>query len=376
MKPAFAIFAAAFASLLAVSCAGAQKPMQMPAPEIPAADLLLDGVSQLAPVAQLTGTDSINRTDKYGVYGCDLGSMFQDDDRTYFLFGDTFGPRSPSQVGAGGENWRSNTMAWSTTTNPENGITFDGWITDTAGTAVELLSSRKVDHDEITVIPTNGVAANGALYIFFMSVRHWGAPGSWDCNYSGIARSTDSGHTWTKLAQPRWPGGSNFIQTAIWKQGDDLLIWGIPSGRHGGAALMKVPEKEIETAASYRYFAGVQGGRPKWSADMRDAVVIVDAPVGELSVAWNAYLGRWIMTYLNEHSHNLEIREGPEPWGPWGPARMLVAARRYPALYGAFMCPGFTAEGGKVIYFTMSQFGPYNVFLMRANLDKADTASR
>lgn len=375
MRAALAFSAAALAAFLAASCAGTPR-MGASAPEIPAADLVLDGVSHLAPVAQLTGKDSMNRTDRYGVSGCDLGSMFQDNGRTYFLFGDTFGPRSPSQVGAGGENWRSNTMAWSTTTDPENGITFDGWITDAAGTATELLPSRKVDNDEVTVIPTNGVAANGALYIFFMSVRHWGAPGYWDCNYSGIARSTDSGHTWTKLAQPRWPGGSNFIQVAIWKQGDDLLIWGIPSGRHGGAALMKVPEKEIEMAGSYRYFAGIQDGQPRWSGNMRDAAVIVDLPVGELSAAWNAYLGRWIMTYLNEYSHNLEIREGLEPWGPWGPARMLVAARRYPALYGAFMCPGFTAEGDKVIYFTMSQFGPYNVFLMRAELDRMDKASR
>ena len=43
---------------------------------------------------------------------------------------------------------------------------------------------------------------------------------------------------------------------------------------------------------------------------------------------------------------------------PWGSSRMLVSAQRYPALYGAFMCPSFIADGGKVIYFTMSQFGP------------------
>jgi len=371
MKSILALLAMMCVALAAGSCAGTQKPVKGPAPEILSSDLLLDGVSEVTPVAQITGRESINRTDAHGVYGCDLGSMFQDSGRTYFLFGDTFGYRSLSHTGSGGENWRSNTMAWSTTTDPENGITLDGWITDPRGTAKELLSSRKKENDEVTVIPTNGVAANGALFIFYMSVRHWGDPGYWDCNYSGIARSTDSGQTWTKLSQPRWPGGSNFVQVAIWKQTGDLLIWGIPSGRHGGAALMKVHETEIENAGSYRYFAGARDGQPAWSKDMRDAATIIDLPVGELSVAWNPYLGRWIMTYLNEHSHNLEIREGIAPWGPWGPGRMLVSARRYPALYGAFMCPSFMAEGGKVIYFTMSQFGPYNVFLMRATLDRA-----
>jgi photosystem II stability/assembly factor-like uncharacterized protein len=90
--------------------------------------------------------------------------------------------------------------------------------------AKELLSSQNRDNDEVTAIPTNGVAANGALRICFMSVRHWGAPGWWDCNYSRIARSTDIGQTWTKLWQPQWPGDSNFIQVAIWRQDTDLFI--------------------------------------------------------------------------------------------------------------------------------------------------------
>ena len=377
MKPAVAVLALCAAALAVASCASSQKAMggPAPAPELPPFHIVLEGVSDLTPVEQITGKDSPNRTDRYGVYGCDLGSMFQARDRTYFLFGDTFGPRPESQVGAGGENWRSNTMAWSKTTDPSGGIRLDGWITDAAGTARELLSSRKVDRDEVTVIPTNGVFANKAMYIFFMSVRHWGAPGYWDCSYSGIARSTDFGETWTKLTRPEWPGNSNFIQMAVCKQEGDLLIWSIPAGRHGGVELMKVPETQIETPGSYRYFAGAQGGQARWSPDMRDAEVIVDPPVGELSVAWSTWLGRWIMTYLNEESHNLEIREGLEPWGPWGPARMLVSARRYPALYGAFLCPAFIADGGRVVYFTMSQWRPYNVFLMRATLDKAATAA-
>ena len=365
------LLAALFGATVIMSACSTTRPTaQVPAPELAGQDLTLEGVSQLTPIVQLTGRDSINRTDRLGVYGCDLGSVFQDGNRTWFLFGDTFGRRPASKIGAGGENWRSNTMAWTTAQDPAGGITLDGWITDSQGTAKELVSSKKVDGDEITVIPTNGVAANGALYIFYMSVRHWGAPGWWESNYSGVARSTDNGQTWTKLDRPRWPGSSNFVQAGIWKQDGELLIWAIPSGRPGGVALMKVPEAQIERAESYRYYVGMRDGKPVWSLTMQDAAVIVDAPVGELSAAWNPYLDRWILTYLNEHSHNLEIREAVAPWGPWGPARTLVSAMRYPALYGAFLCPSWTAEGGRVIYFTMSQFGPYNVFLMRANLDR------
>ena len=376
MRASFLVAGCAALCLAACSTApSASRPPRhvapQPAPTLAPPDLVLEGVSAVAPVAQITGRDSINRTDRVGVYGCDLGSVFQDGARTYFLFGDTFGRRPEGHVGAGGENWRSNTMAWTTASDPSHGITLDGWITDASGTAKEILSSKKVEGDEVTVIPTNGVAANGALYIFFMSVRHWGAPGYWDCTYSGIARSMDGGRTWAKLPFPRWPGDGGFVQVSIWKQGEDLLIWGIPSGRHGGVSLMRVPQAGIEDAESYRYYSGQRDGGPSWSPDSRDAARIIDPPVGELSAAWDAYLGRWILTYLNEDSHNLEIREGAAPWGPWGPARMLVSARRYPGLYGAFLCPGWLADGGRVIYFTMSQWAPYNVFLMRAALDRA-----
>ena len=335
------------------------------------AQFVLEGVSGLTRIAQLTGKDSINKTARYGVYGADLGSMFRSGNRTYFVFGDTFGKRSPYWTGAGGEDWRSNTIAYSRNTDPADGITFDGWITDQQGVAKELIHSKKVDDDEITVIPTYGVAVGNAMYLFYMSVKHWGAPGRWTCNYSGVARSTDGGQTWTKLASPRWPGDSNFVQVSIFQQDRELLMWSIPAGRFGGVRLMKVRGADIERANQYRYFAGIRDGRPQWSHDFTDAALVVKPPVGELSVMWNDYLHRWIMTYLNEETHNLEIREGLAPWGPWGQAKTLVSAQRYPGLYGAFMLPQYTENHGRTVYFTMSQWGPYNVFWMRADLVRA-----
>lgn len=116
------------------------------------ADRMLDGsnkafrlksVTGLQQVAQLTGKESMNGTDRYAVSGTDLGSMFQAGDRTYFVFGDTFGDRSDGSTGAGGSFWRSNTLAYSTDIDPSDGITFDGMITDEIGLAKELLPSKK-----------------------------------------------------------------------------------------------------------------------------------------------------------------------------------------------------------------------------------------
>src|SRR5690606_14204491 len=158
-----------------------------------------EGVSGYTDVAQLTGKDSINKTDQYDVYGTDLGSMFNFNDKTYFVFGDTFGTRPENQIGAGGANWRSNAMAYTTDTDPSDGITFDGFVTYPEGKyAKELLSSPHINFTEMTKIPTGGIAVGDAMYLYFMSVNHWASngTGTWKTNYSGVAKSVDEGVTW------------------------------------------------------------------------------------------------------------------------------------------------------------------------------------
>lgn len=188
-----------------------------PVLEMKGQPFVLGGVSGLQQVAQLTGEESTNKTDKYVVYGTDLGSMINVKNKTYFVFGDTFGEKNPSLTGAGGSFWRSNVMAYTTDKNPADGIAFDGMITDDFGLAKELLPSKKADFDEMTKIPTHGVYANGALYLYFMSVNHWGAPGEWDANYAGVGKSTDEGQNWTLLDGLTWLGDSNFIQVSPYK---------------------------------------------------------------------------------------------------------------------------------------------------------------
>jgi len=100
---------------------------------------------------------------------------------------------------------------------------------------------------------------------------------------------------------------------------------------------------------------------------------IVDPPVGELSVIWNPYLQRWLMMYLNENTACIEARFAEHPFGPWSAPLSVVCGDMYPALYGAFMHPRFTENNGQTVYFLMSQYGPYNVFLMKAMFKKNET---
>lgn len=364
------------ASLLA-GCTGAGGAVKIDTD--PHKPFVLSGVRGLKQIAKLTGPDAINDTASVGVAGTDLGSMTTVGDTTYFFFGDTFGERDADSYGGQGGLWRSNASAHTTDDDPSDGITFDGWApVDDIGLASAMVEGKhEADGTgEVTKIPTCGFAVGDALYVFYMSVRHWGEAGMWDANYSGLATSTDKGRTWTDLESPRWPGDSNFIQVATAHVDDGgteyVYFWAIPAGRFGAVQLMRVPATtaDVERADAYTYFAGTAADNsPRWSADMSDAVTVVDGTIGELSVMWSTYLDRWLMTYSD--AGNAYIREGITPWGPWGDPIEVAAASEYPGLYAPFMNPRYVADGGRTVYFAMSLWGPYNVFWFSMQLDKA-----
>jgi len=361
-----ALTATATAGCASSQASTQQLPVGKPRP------FVLGGVRNVHQVARVTGPASPNKTSRYDIGGQDLGSMFEADGKTWFVFGDTFGTRPAGMTGGGGSNWRSNTLAYTTDDTPGDGIKLDGYIVDDTGWARQLISAKQVDNVEMTVIPTYGFAANGAMYLTYMSVKHWGSPGEWVTNYSGFAKSTDHGRTWTKLQTPRWPGDSNFIQMSVTKVGGDLYFWAVGAGRFGGVRLMKVREQDVEHRGAYRYFSGLTaGGVPRWSPSMKSARTIVDGTVGELSVVWNEYLHRWLMTYTDGGAGAAAIREAPAPWGPWSDSKTLLSQSKVPGLYAPFMSSRYTANHGRTIYFTLSKWGPYNVFWYQADLVKA-----
>src|SRR5207248_6602149 len=97
-------------------------------------------------------------------------------------------------------------------------------------------------------IPTYGVSTGKRMFLHYMSVQHWGQPGHWTLNASGLAFSDDDGQTWTKDEHLTWPGDSNFGQVAIVEDRGYLYFFGIPGGRYGGVQLARVRPEEILTS--------------------------------------------------------------------------------------------------------------------------------
>lgn len=328
----------------------------------------LAGVADVEFVQWVTGPDSPNHTDaNYGVLGTDLGSMFDLNGTVYIAFGDTFGCCRPANGGGGGGQWRYNVLGYSTDHDLEDGMTLDGMFTNDKGMARAVLSKH---FEDFTLIPTAGIAVGDRLFLHYMAVHQWGEPGHWTLNRSGWGYSDDGGETWTQPPESTWQGDTNFGMTALLKHDGYLYVFGTHGGRYSGVQLARVPAEPdtVLDMSAYSYWTGSD-----WSSDIDNAVEVVPAPVGELSVAWNEFLGRWIMIYLDEPRRGIVIREAPELTGTWSEPQMLVDSADFPSLYGSYFHPW--ASDGEVVYFTMSQWGPYNVMLMRARLVKAEPAA-
>ncbi|NKY27381.1 DUF4185 domain-containing protein [Nocardia gamkensis] len=316
-------------------------------------------------VAKLTGANSVNRTDKrWQVDGTDLGIMWESaPGEIATAFGDTVG-RGFHPPGGMGLDWRSNVLAFSTDRDLADGVTFDRMVTDDRCHAAEVLSSRKLDNVEVTTIPTSGFALGGRQYLSYMSIRTWNSlPGTFFTNYGGIAYSDDHGETWTKDPHARWDnifGLANFQVSAMVPHGGYVYIFGTPNTRLGAVGLARVPEDQLLNTTAYQYW---QDGVWTPVGGFASATPIVDGTVGELSVRYDAARDVWQMSYLDTTKAAIVVREADTPQGVWSESTPTVSALTYPELYGGFIHPW---SSGSDLYFTISTWSDYNVYLMHS----------
>jgi hypothetical protein len=303
----------------------------------------------------------------WAVLGTDLGLMWDDGNgKILAAYGDTFA--SPS-AGAGPPpfplNWRSNSLSRSTDRDPTDGLTLDSMAVDSAGSAREILRSQTIP-EELTVLPNGGVSVGQRQYLHIMSVRKFVGV-DWLTNFSTLAYSDDDGETWRQDGAPRWENNPEqtalFQEAALVRHAGFVYLFGEPNGRLGDIYLARVDENQLLDASAYEYWNGED-----WSARApNQAVPIVAGPAGEMSVVYNSYYQKWIMSYLDVGRDALVTRTADTLIGPWSGASLLVSGRDFPSLYGPFIHPWF--NDGPELYFVMSTWSDYNVFWMHAELE-------
>ncbi|MFT4200094.1 DUF4185 domain-containing protein [Gordonia sp. (in: high G+C Gram-positive bacteria)] len=281
--------------------------------------------------------------------GRNLGSGFA---------GDT-GTTAPS-----GFDWRVNTLAYSSTRNLRQ-MSYNSFLVDRANHAREVIKARRVNGSEITTMPTSGIAVGGRQYMTYSSVRRYGpAPGSWTSNYSGIAFSDDNGATWTKSRNAFWTNGGparNFQMLSLARRGNMVYMFGTEQGRVGGVYVARVPADQLLNRAKYQYWMGTN-----WQNGLvGEPRPVVSGGIGEVSVQFSPSLNRWLMLSTDVFNNGIVLRQAANPAGPWTRAQIVASGQNYPAIYGASIHPW---SKGNDLYFTMSQWSSYNVYLMHATV--------
>ena len=343
-------------------------------------------LSNLKQIARLTGTpvkgevlpSPNNTAEDYDVGGTDLGIIWEMDSAHYgIFFGDTNGKDFvPSAKGGGnGNNWRSNVLAFSNDVNLDDGLTITGMFLDSPGKAGEVCAGAKANPKVYqTSIPTAAIRAAGVDYVHYMNIYEWaGQNGRWLTNFSSLYASQDNGATWQRKEQVTFKPDSKFSQVSYAKRDGFIYMVGTLAGRGSPAYLARIKEGNMLQMDTYEYW---NGNAKKWVTNNEQAATaIIPGPVGETSLLYHETSKRWIIAYSYDAAyepvekkkmHALVYRDAEELNGTWSDMKILVTENEYPGLYSPYFHP--LKNKGNKLYFTMSLWKPYNVYLMTADI--------
>lgn len=335
-------------------------------------DIVLSDKGMLARVtgASLEGETLPNPNlthENYSLGGTDLGIIWEISEGRYgVFFGDSYGPDFvpvPGGGPGGARDWRSNVLAFTENTDLDNGLVFTGMLTDPANPKRACEVVPRPGDRAFTPIPTAAICLDGVQYMHYM---YWQV-GTDDApeNYSSISRSEDGGRSWMDCKDRIvFDRTSGFGMIGYARRDGYCYMVGTHIGRSTSARLARFRHADILNREKYEYWNGYQR---RWiKNDERAATVILDGTVGELSVTYLEKYGRWVVLYFDAEKYAVCYRSAARLNGHWSEERVLVSGRDYPQLYGSYIHPAST--GSDTLYYTLSEWQPYNVFLMKAGV--------
>jgi len=208
--------------------------------------------------------------------------------------------------------------------------------------------------------PLGGIYVNGQCYLYYSLIEVFGN-GAFDFRGvgSGLARSKAAlGHYERLQPQGNWRfpvEPTQIIEADGW-----LYLYGIKEfNGNQGVALARVRPEQIEDPGAYEFYTGAG---PEFSPNKESAAVLVTNVFGQVAVAWNPYLKKYVLASSSDSNHPREIRfhVADAPAGPWSPpvARIEVPARRQgkqvEMVYCAYLHPELFRQDGRVMTLSFS----------------------
>ena len=365
-------------------------------------------------------------TSRFGLIGTDLGYSFEHNGKLFFLFGDssaspTFNgkpnlfkdpPRTPDDNDA---------IAFSTDTSLNPCVKLD-FVTDSIGAYKNPVVLNAQGKPAITLrafeVPIAGISDGGRMYVIF-GTDHT-TPFA---TRTVVGESDDNASTFHYLYDLSKGPDAKFINVAI-AQGQDgyLYFWGTQGGslyRKSPPFLARKPVGSMNSLNGIEYLHAVNSdGTPVFMPGETDATplfhdYLTDTQqasdcMGELGVAWNPFVKRWLMLYNCQNDtptnpHGIYMRFAGQPWGPWSEPQTIFSAVRDGGYchfihrvvnaqnptpcdnvsdpgkqdvngggYGPYFLSRFTtgdaARATSTFYYTLSTWNPYTQVIMKSSI--------
>lgn len=212
--------------------------------------------------------------------------------------------------------------------------------------------------------PQHGVPFGGRVYLFYLGIHQFDRKSMWGFRpegtglaivdaEAGVAERVLTGNgEWN-----HWPSGDNTLHYGVQvvREGDTVYVFS--SRRAGPYYTALLTRVDVSRMAEPSAHEPLRTTAPEWGGELATACDLGPCG-GEFSVAYNAYLGCYLMVYVDSYSCRLYLRSAEHIWGPYGEPKDLGAL---PTREGiemislGFEHPYFAMEDGRVIQISYCQ---------------------
>jgi Domain of unknown function (DUF4185) len=210
--------------------------------------------------------------------------------------------------------------------------------------------------------PEHGLDIGGKVTFFYIGIRQYDPRGTWGFEEAGAGLAVFdpvTGHCHRILNgndwRP-WPNLPSECHCGVQLLPVDSTVYVFCSrvdGLCNNAYLARVHQAHLERPDAYEFF----GGRGGWAGNPEQAEPIATCG-SEYSVAFNAWLGCYLMVYVDAHGKQLCLRTAPNPWGAWSDvlsAGVVPHSEAARLVSIGFHHPQFDLDGGRTIFVSYSQ---------------------
>ena len=325
---------------------------------------------------------------KYHIISQDGGNEFKVPGGSIWCFGDTFkGTRSKS----GKPHFKGGGVNTSIAFLPDGSTPYPPqlqFLTGKDGTVTfPFKFSGKETPKKNSIWPLAGIYLNGKSYLYYTMIKKTGTNSCWDFQPIGDGLAVSDkplGHyrriiknnTWKFPVRP-----ASIIKTKKW-----LYLYSIENtGRQmQGVFLARIKPQDIENPEKYEYYCK----NNNFSKNIKDKKIMLNAIYGQVSVAWNTYLNKYILAASSNLMESRLIRFfiSNSPSGPWFSTNAKIQipkirqSKKVELVYCAFLHPELFRKNGKIIFLTYSLLLKNSTFdtnceMVRIEIEKGELSS-